>query len=83
MRTNALRFAGRWLIAAAALSPVNADTSGFTPEEEQLCQRLSLASQPWAGVRWEVSLTEARARAAKEGKPVFLVVNTGNVLGFV
>jgi hypothetical protein len=81
MSTTTLQIlTGTLLLASAAL---RANEAGFTAEEEQLASRLSLSSLPWAGVRWEVSLTEARARAAKEGKPVFLVVNTGNVLGFV
>jgi hypothetical protein len=59
------------------------EKEAFTPEERALCERLALKNQPWAGIRWEVSLAEARDRAERERKPVFLVVNTGNVLGFV
>jgi hypothetical protein len=59
------------------------DQPAFTPEERVLCEQLALKNQPWARVRWEVSLSEARARAEREAKPLFLVVNTGNVLGFV
>jgi hypothetical protein len=55
----------------------------FSAEESKLCAELTLTARPWATARWEVSLTEARRRAEREGKPVFLVVNTGNVLGFV
>ena len=55
----------------------------WTKAEEKLCRDLTLTARPWATVRWEVSLTEARRRAEREGKPIFLVVNTGNVLGFV
>jgi hypothetical protein len=55
----------------------------FSAEESKLCAELTLSSRPWATARWEVSLTDARQRADREGKPVFLVVNTGNVLGFV
>ena len=52
-------------------------------EYEQIRERLRLKNQPWASVPWEVNLTAARRRAAAEGKPVFLVVNTGNCLGYV
>jgi hypothetical protein len=83
MKATAFRIICSWLLTFAPLLPVRADTDGFSAEEEGLCRRLSIASQPWASARWEVSLTEARTRAAKEGKPIFLVVNTGNVLGFV
>ncbi len=55
----------------------------FSKAEARLCADLTLTARPWATARWEVSLTEARQRAEREGKPVFLVVNTGNVLGFV
>ena len=47
-----------------------------------LAKQLHLKNQPWATIRWKVSLTEARQLAAKEHKPIFLVVNTGNCLGW-
>jgi len=76
------------MAAVAAFSFVefaaSKDSAGaLTADESKLCADLSLTSRPWATVRWEVSLTEARERAEREGKPIFLVVNTGNVLGFV
>ena len=85
MKTNILCLAAGWLLTAAAPTLLAEDTPAafFSAEEAKLCTQLALKNQPWAGPRWEVSLTEARARAAKENKPVFLVVNTGNVLGFV
>jgi hypothetical protein len=45
--------------------------------------QLGLHKQPWASVPWKVSVTEARELAARSRKPIFLVVNTGNCLGFV
>lgn len=51
-------------------------------EFAQLLKQLHVKNQPWAGIGWKVSLTEARQLAAKENKPVFLVVNTGNCLGW-
>jgi hypothetical protein len=50
---------------------------------DRLRAELRLDRQPWAAIPWKVSVTEARRQAAREGKPVFLVVNTGNCLGFV
>ena len=50
---------------------------------ERLLDELNLKIQPWATVDWKISLTEARRAAAKQQRPVFLVVNTGNCLGFV
>ncbi len=85
MKTKVLCLAAGWLLAVAtsSLFAGEAPAAVFSAEDSQLCTQLALKNQPWAGPRWEVSLTEARARAAKENKPVFLVVNTGNVLGFV
>jgi hypothetical protein len=87
MKTITLQIACCWLGLGSIMSlqPLTAEQSPpvFTAEERRLCDELSLKNQPWVGIGWEVSLTKARARAEKEGKPVFLVVNTGNVLGFV
>jgi hypothetical protein len=52
-------------------------------EFERLSRELHVKNQPWASVPWHVSVTEARAAAARARKPIFLVVNTGNCLGFV
>ena len=52
-------------------------------EFETLREELHVKNQPWAAVPWKVSVTEARRVAAETKKPIFLVVNTGNCLGFV
>jgi hypothetical protein len=44
---------------------------------------LELRLQPWATLPWQAGVTPARRAAAAQGKPVFLIVNTGNVTGFV
>ena len=51
-------------------------------EFTQVLRQLHVKNQPWAKIGWKVSLTEARQIAAKEKKPIFLVVNTGNCLGW-
>jgi hypothetical protein len=51
-------------------------------EFARLSKQLRLKSQPWATIPWKVSLTAARRLAAAERKPIFLVVNTGNSLGW-
>jgi hypothetical protein len=48
----------------------------------RLSERLRLKNQPWARIPWKVSVTEARRLAFQERKPIFLVVNTGNCLGW-
>lgn len=60
-----------------------ASTTGLSAREfANNRELLLLKNQPWANIPWQVSLTEARQRAAKEHKPIFLVVNTGNCLGW-
>jgi hypothetical protein len=49
----------------------------------RLLQQLDPHNQPWTTIPWKISVTEARGKAARERKPIFLVVNTGNCLGFV
>ena len=71
------------LLPAIPGTAAAAPRQSWTNAEETICRELTLTARPWATVRWEVSLTEARRRAEREGKPIFLVVNTGNVLGFV
>ena len=51
-------------------------------EFDRLREELHLKNQPWATIPWKVSLTEARQLAAKGHRPIFLVVNTGNCLGW-
>jgi hypothetical protein len=51
-------------------------------EFARLARELHLKNQPWASIPWKVSLTEARQLAARQRKPIFLVVNTGNCLGW-
>ncbi|HKB42310.1 MAG TPA: hypothetical protein VKD72_38140 [Gemmataceae bacterium] len=52
-------------------------------EFKELKAKLDIKNQPWASIPWKYSLTEARELAAKSKKPIFMVVNTGNVLGCV
>jgi hypothetical protein len=52
-------------------------------EFKELKAKLDVKNQPWASIPWKYSLTEARELAAKSEKPIFMVVNTGNVLGCV
>jgi hypothetical protein len=52
-------------------------------EFKDLKARLDVKKQRWASIPWKYSLTEARKLAATSKKPIFMVVNTGNVLGCV
>ena len=62
--------------------PEPGTTAPSVAEFDRLFQELHVKNQPWATIPWKVSVTEARRLAAAERKPVFLVVNTGNCLGF-
>lgn len=41
------------------------------------------AAEPWESVPWKLSVLEARAEAAREKKPVFMLVRSGHPLGCV
>jgi hypothetical protein len=51
-------------------------------EFARLSKQLHVKSQTWASLPWKTSVTEARKQAAREEKPIFFNVNTGNGLGF-
>jgi hypothetical protein len=56
--------------------------AGYTEAElNKLKPVLDLKNQPWTTIPWKYSLTEARRLAAETKKPIFMVVNTGNVMG--
>lgn len=60
-----------------------AETARAAGDYERVRDALRLKNQPWATVAWKANITEARRLAAEQKKPIFLVVNTGNCLGFV
>lgn len=68
-----------------AVAPAFADEpTPLTVEQfDRLSKLLHVKGQPWATIPWRTSVTAARAQAAREQKPIFLVVNTGNCLGWV
>lgn len=70
-------------LAAISPSPAPAIEPIGDAEYRKLADDLDLRRAPWASIPWRTSLTEARQAAATQHKPVFLVVNTGNCLGFV
>jgi hypothetical protein len=68
----------------APLSPARAEEPLLTEALfERLRDSMRLERQPWARIPWKASTTRAREAAARERKPIVLVVNTGNCLGFV
>jgi hypothetical protein len=56
--------------------------AGLTEAEfKKLQPILDLKNQAWTTIPWKYSLTEARQLAAEAKRPIFMVVNTGNVMG--
>ena len=70
------------LPAFGAGPPEPGGTSLPDAEFNKVFKELQVKNQPWATIPWKVSLTEARRVAAAERKPIFLVVNSGNCLGW-
>jgi hypothetical protein len=70
-----------WAVAEDT-RPAATSTALTTAEYERLHEMLQLSGGVW-DIPWKVSVTEARREALREGKPIFMVVNTGNCLGYV
>lgn len=68
---------------APATDPIapNREDDGLTLAEfEKLHKELAFAKKGIWSIPWHVSLSEARAQAAREKKPVFLALGSGTVL---
>lgn len=49
----------------------------------KLYKELTSAKEPWQSIPWQLSLIDARALAAKENKPVYMLCRAGHPLGCV
>ncbi|HLF94864.1 MAG TPA: hypothetical protein VJB14_15465 [Planctomycetota bacterium] len=68
----------RFLCAIVLLLP-----GGLSNEEfRKLQPELRLKGKGWASLPWKATLTGAREAALKERKPIFMMVDTGNPIGF-
>ena len=57
--------------------------AGISDEEFRALQpELRLKNKGWASLPWRATLTDAREAALKERKPIFMMVDTGNPIGF-
>ena len=57
--------------------------AGLSDEEfRKLQPDLRLKSKGWASLPWRATLTDARESAIREKKPIFMMVDTGNPIGF-
>jgi hypothetical protein len=52
-------------------------------EFAKLHKELTSAKEPWQSIPWHLSILEARAQAAKENKPVYMLCRAGHPLGCV
>jgi hypothetical protein len=71
------------VLAQASRAPKSPVAELTEAEFKELKPVLDLKNQAWTTIPWRYSLTEARQLAAKTGKPIFMVINTGNVMGCV
>jgi len=68
-------------VAAAIL--LLALPAGLSDEEfRKLQPEMRLKSKGWASLPWRATLTDAREAAIREKKPIFMMVDTGNPIGF-
>jgi len=57
--------------------------AGLSDEEfRKLQPEMKLKSKGWASLPWRATLTDARQSAIREKKPIFMMVDTGNPIGF-
>ncbi len=50
---------------------------------EKLHRELQSPREAWQSIPWQLSLLEARAQAAKEKKPIYMLARAGHPLGCV
>ncbi len=77
-----LQFVAACLVVAVA-APLALAEGLSQAEFEKLHEELSPERAAWEAVPWQLSLTEACALAAKERKPVYMLVRSGHPLGCV
>jgi hypothetical protein len=52
-------------------------------EFDKLHKELSSAREPWQSLPWQLSLVEARNKAARDNKPIYMLCRSGHPLGCV
>jgi hypothetical protein len=73
-------------LAGLALCPLShaGEAPGLAPAEfRKLHEQLVAAHEPWEAIPWRLSLLEAQAAAARDKKPIYLLVRSGHPLGCV
>lgn len=67
------------LVSAAGRESAAFDEAEFA----RLQALLKPSGEAWRRLPWEPSILEARDRAAREGKPIYMLVRSGHPLGCV
>jgi len=67
----------------AAASAQTGDKGLTVADFDKLHKELTSVKEPWQTIPWQLTLLEARARAAKENKPVYMLCRAGHPLGCV
>jgi hypothetical protein len=75
-----LLFALGGAVSMGLLSAGPLDEAGFADLHDRLKPP---AEEAWRTLPWQESVTKARAIAAREKKPVYMLVRSGNPLGCV
>jgi hypothetical protein len=71
------------LLALALALPLLAQQGLSQAEFQKLHDELTPEAAAWEAVPWRLSMLEACAVAAKEKKPVYMLVRSGHPLGCV
>ncbi len=80
MRTSTAACILALVIAVSGLAQESRLTQ---PDFAKLHRDLTSVKEPWQSIPWQVSLLEARAQAAKENKPVYMLCRAGHPLACV
>ena len=78
--TLALALCATLIANRTATAATRLDESGFKKLHAQLAPP---ADEAWRGLPWQDSVLQAAALAAKDKKPVYMLVRSGNPLGCV
>jgi hypothetical protein len=81
-RTRAVLPAALWLAAVTAPG-VRGGAEIDDGEFARLHALLAPPAEAWRELPWEASLLAARERAAREAKPIYMLVRSGSPLGCV
>jgi hypothetical protein len=73
------------VLSGGTVNSARADNpSGLSPAEfAKLHKELQAPREAWQSIPWKLSILDARDQAAKEKKPVYMLVRSGHPLGCV